>query len=154
MRAGGVCKGLLQGLLCHLLDLGVDGEAHVVALDGVDGVHGAHDVSGCVDLDALDAAVSLQVALEGLLRAVLAHDVTALVAMGAVGLGKLLLADGARIAQHVGRQGALRVGAHGARLHMHAGEGLGVLGDVGDGALVDVERYEAVCLGALCGAAR
>ena len=37
---------------------------------------------------------------------------------------------------------------------MHAGEGLGVLGDVGDGALVDVERDEAVCLSALCGAAR
>ena len=154
VSAGSVCEGLLQGLLCDLLDLGVDGETHVVALDGADGVHGAHDVAGCVDLDTLDAAVSLQVALEGLLGAVLAHDVAALVAVGAVGLGKLLLADGARIAQHVGCQGALRVGAHGARLHMHAGEGLGVLGDVGDGALVDVERDEAVCLSTLCGAAR
>ena len=75
-----VDERLLQRLLGDLLHIDVEREANVVALRGVDGVDAVHDLARSVDLYALDAAVALEVGLEGLFGAVFAHDVARLVA--------------------------------------------------------------------------
>ena len=54
--------GLYEGadaILGDFLDVGVDGYADVVSLDGLDGIDGVHDLAGRVDLDAFDAAIAL-----------------------------------------------------------------------------------------------
>lgn len=103
-----------QCLLGDFLDVGVDGYADVVSLDGLDRIDGVHDLAGRVDLDAFDAAIALQVRFEGLLHAILADDIARLVGNAVCLPLELFLRNRARIAEHMRRQVVIGVGAHGA----------------------------------------
>ena len=126
MAAGVVVAGLVgglaqvgdlggQGVVGHLLQVGVDVGDQVVAGGGRGGPEGADHLALGVHLELLGARRAPQLGLVLQLQAALTVGVTLLVALGGAGL-QLLGVDGAHVAEHLrrrvatGRPGQLLLG--------------------------------------------
>ena len=129
--------GLGQGLLGHLLQVEVEGEAHVVALHRRLLAQRAQDPALGVDLQLLHLGLAPEVVLVGQLHARLPDRVPGPVSLALAGR-QLLVVDLPHVAEDVGREARVRVEALGQHHPLHA-RVLGlVLPDVDERLLGDV----------------
>ncbi len=141
------CDLVGQGRLDRLLQIEVDVEHDVVAAHRRGRLDRPHRDAGRVDLDDLRARPTPQPELVGRLDAGLADHVVGAVAVlrQRVQLGRV---DIARVAEHLCRGVAARVGPLGGEVDRNPGEQDLVLGQIDDDRLWDPDRYRHRLVGA------
>ena len=135
-----------ERLVGGVLDRALDRQVHVRPAGRLGLAHHVHDVALRIDGDDTLPVVAREQVVVRALDARFAHVVGQLdIAVGRR-IGNLALTRRTRVAQGMGAQGAEGVIAHGARLHRHTREGVGVLGDEGNVAQADIARHDALAL--------